>query len=124
MQHIHTYSVRTPSGTVSGTQTVNFDAEIVLSLTLPSAQTDVQYDLAVPASQIKSIIAGAGVAVVLETNSSSAADKTVAIPANGAYGWANGNGFDNPIADDIATIYITNVLAGTLDLHIGFDPTT
>jgi hypothetical protein len=81
-------------------------------------------------SQLKCLYIVADGALVIETNSSSAAANTITLAANVPFQWIFG---DNPLRDtanaalttDITSLYVTNATGGAVHLQLfaGIDPT-
>lgn len=114
------------SGTpVSGSSTVTDIGIAGLGTsTLPSAQTNVAYDVAFPFARLKSYVLYSPVAMTIKTNSSGAPDDTIALPAGELVAWNTSSLHPKLFTADVTQFFITNVLAAAgVTLEFIYDPT-
>lgn len=121
-----TQSLQTPSGqVVTGSSTQTNGAEAIINETLPINQTDVHYNMAFKAADIKSVGIVSEVATTIKTNSSGAPDDTIVLAANRPLVWDANSPFDCPFSADVDNgVYITNTATGALRFYVLYDPTS
>jgi hypothetical protein len=94
-------------------------------LTVPGSTTDMQVDVAIDVSQLKSLYIKSDTALQIETNSGSAADDTIALVANEPLLWWDGCGWSCPLTADVTGMFLTKAGAGDANVQMRFlvDPT-
>lgn len=108
-----------PGGTpISATNSFSGSSHVQVSETVTTGQTDVQINVALDVSAIKSIIIKSDKAVTLETNSGSAAANTINLLANVPYIW-NTNSYNTCLlTTDVTAIFITNASGSTATITL------
>ena len=106
------------SASRSTTQSFTGSGAISISESVSNGGTDVQINVAMDVSALKSVWINSDQAVTLETNSGSAADETISLLANQPYIWYTGSYFTNLLATDITAIFITNASGATATIQI------
>lgn len=101
-------------------QDVTVTGENALDITLATGNSNVQYDLALTRSRMRTLIIESDQDVLIETNSGSAADNSIAIKAGVPLHWEAVSGyFANPFAAaDVTSIFVTNVSGATATITI------
>lgn len=94
-------------------------------LTVPGETTDMQVDVAIDVSQLKSLYIKSTTALTIETNSGSAADDTIVLVANEPLLWWDGCGWACPLTADVTGMFLTKAGAGDANVQMRFlvDPT-
>lgn len=88
------------------------------------ASNDQAFLMNIDVSQMKALYLHTDTATTLETNSSSAPDKTITMVANQPLVWSSTNGQTNPLGTtDVTALYVSAASAGTLTFEYLIDPT-
>lgn len=93
---------------VSQQETVTADLETNLDVAVADGQTAKQINIAIDISALKLLYIGSDKDVTIETNNSSTPDDTIAIKANIPLLWTPDCGFDCPLTEDVAALYLAN----------------
>lgn len=101
------------------------DSEIIIGdadspLTVPGSTTDMQVDVAIDVSQLKSLYIKSSTALTIETNSGSAADDTLTLVANEPLVWWDGCGWSCPLTVDVTGMFLTKAGAGDANVQMRF----
>lgn len=116
----HQYSLSLQARGLAFPYTVAIESEGIESRTVtvpPGAP--VQVDIGWVNSRLKSIVVSSTQDIILETNSSSAADTTVNLVADKPLIWYTGNYLANPfVAADVVSLFFTNAGADDADIVI------
>ena len=122
----HSYYVQWTNGarTTAKTVTETAAAEVNVEETIAPSSTDVQVNIALDVSAMKSAYLLATADMTLETNSGSAPDATINLTANVPKAWYTGANGTNPFgAVDVTKVYVTSTDGGTLTMNCLQDPT-
>jgi hypothetical protein len=110
----------------STTEDVTGSAEANIDETIGVDATDLEINLAIDVSALKSIFMLCSKAATIETNSGSAADDTITLAAGVPFRWTNTSPFASPFASavDVTSIFVTAAGAsGTLQIYVLQDAT-
>jgi hypothetical protein len=97
--------------------------EANLSESIAASQTNLQLNYALDVSAVKSFYMVASVDMLVETNSGGSPVDTINLRANEPYDW-HVNAYNTfKFGTDITALFITNTLAGTLEIRCVVDVT-
>lgn len=126
-QHTHTNAVSDGSQRFSGDVVITADHEHRIDLALADSTTNLQYNVNIDVSEVKSVLFAntSPVTVTVKANSTSAPTATIPVPANGTVTWYTGQyNATNPLgATDITALYFSVATAGQLSGRILNDAT-
>ena len=113
------------AASVVSTRTLTGDNQQAWEVAVAAETNDVQVLANVDLTYLKAVHITSDQDVTLETNSSSAADDTIALKANNALVWAHDSYFANPFSVDISALYFSNAgaTAATVKIWILTDST-
>jgi hypothetical protein len=125
---INTLSLNWTDGGTPITQTVAVDAATTgVNETINAATNDVQINIAIDVSALKSLYILSNKALTLQTNNSTTGDDEFTLAADKPLVWYEGCGLPNPFdsAVDVATIFASNAgtVAATLKIRVQQDAT-
>lgn len=112
-------------GSVSSSKSYSGGLQISLDESIADSATDLEVNLALDVSEIKSLFILSSEDVLLETNSGSVPDDTIDLKAGVPYVW-NTDSYDaNKLATDVTAFFITNSSGAAAQLQAEFiyDPT-
>lgn len=113
--------------TIQQTSEVSSDQETNADISVPDASTDLQWDVTIDISDLKSFYLHSDQDVTVETNNGATPDDTFALKANMPIAWNTDSALPNPFASatDVTVLYITNASgsAATLKLRMLQDVT-
>lgn len=111
----------------SGSKTISDEGVQTRDIALGASDSDIEIALVVTVARLKMVYIIADQDFTLETNSSSAADESIALKANEPYLWYTGSYYTNLLATDITKIFLTNdsdpATATQVHIEILEDPT-
>ena len=103
------------------------DAEDNRDISVPDSSTDLQANIAIDVSLLKSFYLDSDQDVTVETNNGTTPDDTFTLKANSPVIWDENDDQPNPFASavDVTAVYITNSsgTAATVRFRIGQDST-
>ncbi len=113
------------SASIVSTRSLTGDNQQAWEVAVAAETNDVQVLANVDLTYLKAVHITSDQDVTLETNSSSAADDTIALKANNALIWAHDSYFANPFSVDISALYFSNAgaTAATVKIWILTDST-
>lgn len=128
MSQIATHTVAVQGGGRSTSHNVAITANkriMISGLTITTGNTDVEYDIDIDVSQIKSIYMVSDKALLVETNTATAAE-SISLRANEPLQWYSNSYHDAPFTTDITALFLTNASGSTatLFLDVLVDPAT
>jgi hypothetical protein len=126
MQHTHVIQWQRGADSLSGSNTFTADGELNLEVTVNATTNDVAVAATLTIANLKALFIVSDRDVTLETNSSSAADDTIALKAGRPLMWDSTAGyFDNPFSVDVTALYLSNAgnAAATVKIRALYDAT-
>ena len=123
LSHVWTLSFkRNPESATADTDTITGSSEANVDETL-AIGTNVQVNLAIDVSALKSLYIKASTACTIKTNSSGSPDDTLVLTAGQVISWHNLMSADNPLTVDVTKIYVTNAAQCALKIYALQDAT-
>ncbi len=126
-EHEITYTWGNGGAPVTRKVTAEAGQEINIDETITGATSDVEIDLALDVSQMKSLFILADGDLTLETNGTAEPEATIELKAGEPLAWQAGAGyFANPLGDtDVTSLFASNAgeSAVRLQMYILIDPT-
>lgn len=113
---VRTY--QTSGGNLSNTVSQSADAEEARSLSVAVASPDTEVAISILYAGLKSIYISSSLALTVETNSSSAPDDTLSVPAGGALVWTAQDGTANPLTANVTKVFLTATGSGSSAVEI------
>lgn len=124
--HTHSATVQTPSRSVVGLNVaVTAEGHNERVVTVPDASTDLQIELPIDVTEMKSLVMKATVDMTIETNDGITPTDTIALKAGEVLKWKTGGYFTNPLSADVTDLYVTNASGAEGELYVSVleDPT-
>ena len=107
--------------------TLTADGEHNYDIPIPATNplTDLQVDITLDVSELKSVYVWSDVAVTLEGNDAAGTQYSIALAANKPLIWYTGCGWANPFTVDVSAMYVskTGTATGTLKMRFLEDDT-
>lgn len=118
--HAFTHQWEQGNNSVSKRISITADAEKNVSISVPDSSTDLQVELALDVSALKSILIATDQDITVETNDGSSADDSFTILANNPLVWNTSCPLPNPFASavDVTDLYITNASGSAAAVEI------
>lgn len=116
--HVFVPQITTPSGSLSPSKSYSASSNVELSETVANGQTNLQINVALDVSAVKSFYLYSSVAVTFETNDGSSPDDTIALKAGVPYIW-NTDSYDSfLLGTDVTAIFITNASGSSASIEL------
>ncbi len=124
-QHTLEQRIATAGRNVLCSNSYSGDGQISRSIPVPNDSTDLEVELALDVSHIKSIYIKSDQDMTLETNDAGAPADTISLKANKPYIWHTDSYFTNKLTTDVTKIFLTQSSgsAATLDIEAVTDST-
>lgn len=118
--HIHAPAWSRGNESRSGRREITFDLEKNFEVTVPAGTTDMEVDIDIDVSNLKSLFMKATTEdVTLETNDGTTPAETLTLKADQGESWHDQLNTDNPLGStDVTSVFLTN--AGTTDSVVSF----
>lgn len=116
--HTLTKTVNAPEGQVSYSTGYTGSSVVAVDEAVANGATNLQINVAIDVSALKSIYIVSDQAVTLETNDSGTPDETISLLAGVPYEWQVGSYFTNLLETDITAIFITNASGATANVSL------
>jgi len=123
--HVDLLSCTSASGQVSGSKTYTAEGEEVFDIAVPAPSTNMQVDLAIDVSTVKSIILHSDRDMTLKFNNSTTPVPEIALKAGVPYIW-NTDAYNTLLLTaDVTVLFLTLAagVAATLKIRCLVDPT-
>lgn len=90
------------------TDTYTSDGEVNESFAVPASTTNMEVDVVIDVSQIKSMVLYSDQAVTIKTNSTGTATDTIALAAKKQVVWTTDHLESKPLTGDVTKMFVTN----------------
>lgn len=109
----------------AGQKTYTADKITEISVAVPDASTDLQVDIAIDVSQVKSFYINSTRAVLVETNDGTTPADSISLLANKPYSWDEDSYDTFLLGTDVTALFLTNASgsAATVTVSVLEDPT-
>lgn len=97
---------------------ISADQEVNTAPVVPDSSTDLQVNLAVDVSAMKSLHIVSDQDVTIETNDGSTPDDTLELTADVPILWYEGCGYSNPLTADVTALFITNDSGSSANVQV------
>ena len=116
--HVDLISSTGSPGQVSGQKTYTADAEFVLDISVPAPSTDLEVDVAIDVSNVKSLCLLADRDMTIETNSAGSPVDTIALKASVPYLWNTDSYSTLLLTVDVTKFFLTLAAGAAATLKI------
>lgn len=116
--HTITKTIQTPEGQTSKSKSYTGSSVVAVEESVSNGATDLQINIAIDVSAIKSVYIASDKAVTIETNSGSVPDDTLTLVADVPYEWQTDSYSACLLTVDVTKVYVTNSSGGTATLQI------
>jgi len=117
--HVHSPSWSQGNSSLSGRREVSGDSEINIEVSVPATTTDMQVDVVVDVSDVKSLFMKAATQdVLVQANDGTSPDFAITLKADQGEGWHDEMSTACPLTDDLTALYLTNSGASAAQVSI------
>jgi len=110
--------VGTPGTPLQQTVVLTANSSTIDSIVCAANTTNQLTTLAITKANLQLLYMVSDTAMTVKTNSSGSPQETITLTANTPYMWFTGSGITNPLVSNVTALYVTSVLAGTLEVRV------